>query len=63
MEMGGTGEGRLNSVKAGSPIAQYLAPASPASPLLPERYPVYEQILGLQVPVQHVATVTKSQAF
>lgn len=26
-------------------------------------YPVYEQVLGLQVPVQHVAAVTEPQAF
>lgn len=31
--------------------------------LFPEQYPVNEQILGLQVPVQHVTAVTESQAF
>lgn len=32
-------------------------------PLLPESHPVYEEVLRLQVPVQHIATVTESQAF
>lgn len=44
-------------------IVQPLAPVSPISHLLPKRYPVYEQILRLQVPVQHVSAMTKSQAF
>lgn len=62
-EMGGIEEGLFNCVKVSSLIAQPLAPASPISHPLPERYPVYEQVLGLQVSVQHIATVTKSQAF
>lgn len=44
-------------------IVQPLAPVSPISHLLPKRYPVYEQILRLQVPVQHVSAMTKPQAF
>lgn len=38
-------------------------PSPTQLPLLPESHPVYEEVLRLQVPVQHVATVTESQAF
>lgn len=68
-EMGGTVSGPAPwlapwpSFQPGFLIVQPLAPNSLISHLLPKRYPVYEQILRLQVPVQHVSAVTKPQAF
>lgn len=65
------GEGLFNSLRPASPLSASSPPCplpvAPASqpPTLSRGggYPVYEQVLGLQVPVQHVAAVTEPQAF